>query len=62
MKLSSLCLDRGIFIPAIRTPAVAKNRARLRMTVCAAHTDEELRLAIDVVTASAAELGIIQNF
>ena len=31
------------------------------MTVCAAHADEELRQAIDILATSAAELGIIQG-
>ena len=59
LRLSGRCLERGVFIPAIRPPAVPKNSARLRMTVSAAHSDEELSLAIDVLTASAQELGII---
>ena len=59
LMLSALSHERGIFIPAIRTPAVPGNQARLRMTVSAAHTDEELARAIDVLTASAEELGII---
>lgn len=59
LMLSDLCLSRGVFIPAIRTPAVPKNQARLRMTVSAAHTDDELDQAIDLLAASAGELGII---
>ena len=59
VKLSELCLERGVFIPAIRTPAVPRGRARLRMTVSAAHSDEELARAIDAVTESAGELALI---
>lgn len=59
LLLSRLCLDRGVFIPAIRTPAVPKNLARLRLTVSAAHTDEELDQAIDVLAGSAEELAIL---
>lgn len=58
VKLSGLCLERGVFIPAIRSPAVPRGQARLRMTVSAAHSDEELGQAIDVVTESAGELGM----
>jgi 8-amino-7-oxononanoate synthase len=37
---------QGIFIPAIRYPTVARGRARLRITLTAAHTTEEVnRLA-----------------
>jgi 7-keto-8-aminopelargonate synthetase-like enzyme len=35
-------LERGIFIPAIRYPTVARGKARLRLTLSAAHTDADL--------------------
>src|ERR1035437_10194567 len=34
--------DRGIFIPAIRSPTVARGQARLRLTLSAAHTHADL--------------------
>jgi 8-amino-7-oxononanoate synthase len=34
--------DRGIFIPAIRYPTVARGQARLRLTLSAAHTQADL--------------------
>ena len=34
--------DRGIFIPAIRYPTVARGQARLRLTITAAHTHADL--------------------
>jgi 8-amino-7-oxononanoate synthase len=34
--------DRGIFAPAIRYPTVARGRARLRLTMTAAHTSEDV--------------------
>jgi len=38
--------ERGIFIPAIRYPTIARGKARLRVTLTAAHTTEEVnRLA-----------------
>ena len=39
--------EQGIFIPAIRYPTVACGQARLRLTLTAAHTEEDLgRLAV----------------
>jgi len=36
--------ERGIFVPAIRYPTVARGKARLRVTLTAAHTTEEINL------------------
>jgi 7-keto-8-aminopelargonate synthetase-like enzyme len=41
--LATKLRDSGIFIPAIRYPTVARGKARLRVTVTAAHTLEDLR-------------------
>ncbi len=49
LEFSDKLLEKGIFIPAIRTPAVEKGRARLRMSVSAAHTEEELEKAIEAL-------------
>lgn len=59
LSLSELCLERGLFVPAVRTPAVPKGQARLRLTVSAAHSDEELARAIAILTGSAGELEIL---
>jgi len=49
LTLADLCFQKGIFIPAVRAPAVPENQARLRMTVSAIHTDEELDKALEVL-------------
>jgi 7-keto-8-aminopelargonate synthetase-like enzyme len=43
---------RNIYIPAIRYPTVARGRARLRLTLTAAHTRADLK---ELATALAAE-------
>jgi 8-amino-7-oxononanoate synthase len=35
--------ERGIFIPAVRYPTVARGKARLRLTLTAAHTDDDIK-------------------
>lgn len=58
---TSLCeavLDRGVFAQAIRPPTVAQGTSRLRLTVMASHTAEELREAAGVIGAAARELGL----
>lgn len=47
--LASGCLERGAFIPAIRTPSVPRGQARLRMTISAEHSEEQVTRAIEVL-------------
>jgi len=42
LKAASLLRDQGILIPAIRYPTVGRGKARLRLTLTAAHTEEEI--------------------
>jgi len=39
---SAALLERGLIVPAIRPPTVAPNTSRLRVTLSAAHTDEQV--------------------
>ena len=45
--------DRGIFITAIRPPAVPEGTARLRLTVLATHTQAHLDTALALFQESA---------
>ena len=45
MQISAALQEHGILIPAIRYPTVAKGSARLRASLMATHTHEELKLA-----------------
>ena len=44
-------LAEGIFAPAIRPPAVPPDTSRLRLTVMATHTEEEIQCTIDAFAA-----------
>ena len=44
LKVSKFLSENGFFIPAIRFPTVPKNTARLRITISANHTPEDIRL------------------
>jgi 8-amino-7-oxononanoate synthase len=46
MDAAAALREKGIFIPAVRYPTVARGEARLRVTLSAAHTSEELDRAI----------------
>jgi 7-keto-8-aminopelargonate synthetase-like enzyme len=43
MEMSQRLSERGIFVPAIRFPTVPKGKARLRVTVTAGHTAEDIQ-------------------
>jgi 8-amino-7-oxononanoate synthase len=42
VNLATNLRERGIFVPAIRYPTVARTKARLRVTVTAAHTADDV--------------------
>jgi 8-amino-7-oxononanoate synthase len=47
LRLSSYLFEKGIFAPAIRPPTVKE--ARIRITVTAAHTDEDIERLIEAL-------------
>ena len=46
LTLSRALLDRGLLVPAIRTPTVPQGTARLRITLSAAHTSDDIEQLI----------------
>lgn len=57
LDLSAALLDRGLLVPAIRPPTVAEGTARLRVTLSAAHTDEQVDALLDALD----ELSILDS-
>ena len=47
VALSERLLERGVFCPAIRPPSVPDGTSRLRVTVMATHTDEQIDRALE---------------
>jgi 8-amino-7-oxononanoate synthase len=53
--------EQGIFVPAIRYPTVARGEARLRVTVTAAHTADEIAVLTRALTQIANRKSQIKN-
>ncbi|MBQ3778614.1 MAG: 8-amino-7-oxononanoate synthase [Fibrobacter sp.] len=55
LEISAALQDAGILIPAIRYPTVAKGQARLRASLMATHTHEQLQTAATVIAQAVKE-------
>ena len=53
LKSSAGLVEHGVFVPAIRYPTVARGAARLRLTVTAAHSPENIKMLAAALTATA---------
>ncbi len=49
IDLARALQKEGLFVPAIRYPTVAKGAARLRITVTAAHSEDQIRALCDAI-------------
>ncbi|UPW81243.1 8-amino-7-oxononanoate synthase [Lysinibacillus sp. Ag94] len=59
MQFSEKLMDEGVFIPAIRPPTVPKGSSRLRITVMASHTMEQLDTVLIKMRKIGKEMGIV---
>ena len=50
--------DRGLFLQPVTYPAVPKHKSRLRVSVSAAHSEEQLETAVQVIAGVLREEGI----
>ena len=51
VRLSQALLERGLLVPAIRTPTVPANTARLRITLSAAHSTDDVAQLVEALHA-----------
>jgi glycine C-acetyltransferase len=53
--------DRGLFLNPVTYPAVPKHKSRLRISVSAAHTEEDLEAAVRTIAGVLREEGMCQG-
>ena len=49
MDAAAWLLDAGIYVPGIRWPTVARGQERLRFSLSAAHTDDQIDRALEAL-------------
>ena len=59
MEFSRRLLEKGIFVQGIRPPTVPAGSSRLRCTVMAIHSAEDLELAASAIVSIGKDLGIV---
>lgn len=58
IQFSRRLFDEGIFAPCVRWPAVEKDKARIRFTVMATHTKEQMDKLLNACGEIKKELGL----
>jgi len=58
-KLSELLLEKGIYVISFSYPVVPKEEARIRVQISAAHSEEQLKYAINCFHQAGEKLGIL---
>lgn len=52
--------ERGLFLQPVMYPAVPKHKSRLRVSISAAHSEQDLELAVQTIASVLKEQGIIK--
>ncbi len=58
-EMADRLLDKGIYVIGFSYPVVPKGEARIRVQISAAHTEDELKYAVEMFSAVGKELNII---
>lgn len=58
-RMADALLEEGVYVIGFSYPVVPKGAARIRVQISAAHTDEQLELAVDAFARVGRRLGVI---
>ncbi len=58
-RFSTRLLEEGVFVQGIRPPTVPKGTSRLRCTVMASHSPDQIQQAVAAITRVGRELGVL---
>ena len=61
LMMTKFAQEKGLFIMPILSPAVPPGTSRIRATVTAGHSDEDIRRALDILEAAGKEVRIIRR-
>ncbi|CAK1550671.1 unnamed protein product [Leptosia nina] len=61
VELASGMLLKGIYVVAFSYPVVPKDQARVRVQISAAHTQEDIKKAVDAFAEVATNIGLIKK-
>ncbi|HWN69843.1 MAG TPA: aminotransferase class I/II-fold pyridoxal phosphate-dependent enzyme, partial [Haliangium sp.] len=61
VDMADALLGEGIYVIGFSYPVVPKGKARIRVQISAAHTDEEIEQAIAAFTRVGERLGVIRK-
>jgi 7-keto-8-aminopelargonate synthetase-like enzyme len=60
LQMAQALRERGVYAVAIRPPTVPMGSARMRFSVMASHTEEDLAFALEVTEKVGKEMGVIE--
>ena len=58
-EMADRLLDAGIFVIAFSFPVVPQGKARIRVQMSAAHSDDDVTSAVEAFTTVGREMGVV---
>ena len=57
LRLASLLREKGIYTPAVRPPSVPAGKCRIRASLMATHTEDQISRALEGFAAAGSLVG-----